>query len=321
MQLLHRSIEIFRLQGLRGYLSAIQRYFLWHPLLDELRWRTHCLFGPKRPIPRNILGHTMLLEPRLGGIHKQLFLYRYREVECTRIFSEMIPRGAIVADIGANIGYYTLIAAGVAKKVYAFEPSPQSVKLLFENTALNHYGDHVEIHEMAISDSTGTASFSISAVPNHHRLLSTAEGKPKKWIEVPTTTFDEFLKDGEVDVIRMDLEGAEWLVIRGMKNLMARSKRPLRLFMEVHPPLMKRYGGDARTMFDLLFEHGFRIRHIVLFGYKHEYSKSFQNYLRAEYSPRQYVPELSLPPDNQVHDENVRQILENTAVYCLFMQR
>jgi FkbM family methyltransferase len=319
MKLLNRLLRLLKRRGLVG---AILRVLLFYPVFDELRWRAYCLFSFKRPVVKNILGNMMKVEPFLGGLHKELFLYGCREMESTAVFSAMIPEGAIVADIGANIGYYTLIEAKAARKIYAFEPSPVNIDLLRENIAVNGCGDRVEVHELAFSDSIGRASFSTSEVPNHHRLLGAAEEKPKSWIEVRTCTVDEFFKQREVDVIRMDLEGAEWLVFRGMKNMIETSKRPLLIFMEVHGIYIKRYGGDARIMLDYLFEHGFRVCHIMLFGYKHGYSRAVRDYFMAEYCPHQYTPGTSKQATLQIMNyKELSHLIQNEDDYCLFMQR
>ena len=161
----------------------------------------------------------MVLNLSLGGMHRYLFLYGCYEPECTRIYLDIIPRNAGIVSIGANIGYYTLLEARAASSVYAIEPSPQNVELLKKNISLNQYEDRVEIYELAISDRTGKSSLSVSGAPHHHRLLGSTEIQPEEdCIEVKTTTLDDFLIDKEVDVINMDIEGAEWLAINGMKD-------------------------------------------------------------------------------------------------------
>ena len=78
----------------------------------------------------------MLLDISQEGIHKHLFLYGCHEPECTRIFRGMLPRGARVVDVGANIGYHVLIEAQMAQKVYAIEPEPRNLRLLRKNIEL-----------------------------------------------------------------------------------------------------------------------------------------------------------------------------------------
>jgi FkbM family methyltransferase len=288
--------------------------------MDYLRWRIGCILLSGRPVKKNILGKPMLLEPRLGGIHQELFLYGRRETECTAFLPNWIPAGAIVADVGANIGYYALIESDRAAKVYAIEPSPQNLNLLKDNLALNNCTDRVEVHQIAISNNSGKALFTTSEVPNHHRLLGHSEKTPKNVIEVKATTLDEFIGDRDVDVIRMDIQGAEWLVLQGMKKILER-KKPLRLFIEVHNRRIGNYGGDARTMYDFLFGQGFRIRAIVLFGYRQGYTRAFPEWLWASCCPHQYVANINLGAADQASDRKLREFIENEDTYNVFMER
>jgi FkbM family methyltransferase len=263
----------------------------------------------------------MVLNLSLGGIHRHLFLYGCLEPECTRIYSEMIPEGARIVSIGANIGYYVLLEARASSKVYAIEPSPQNVALLRRNIALNQYEDRVEIHELAISDRTGKALLSVSGAPHHHRLLGSTEPQHEEdCIEVEITTLDEFLKDKEVDVINMDIEGAEWLAVNGMKSLVSR-KNPLHLFLEVHPELIRHYGGNEHKMLDLLSGFGFRISHIVFFDYQPSVTHPFSSYFKVQVPPHHHAIEFYLPLDIHLMDRDISQRLENLFSYCLFMTR
>jgi len=321
MTLLHRLSEIIKKEGLHGTLSALLRYFTWHPVIDILYWYIWCLFTFKTQVIRNISGHKMKLEPWLGGIHRHLFLYGIHEKESSRIISSIISAETNVVDIGGNIGYFTLIEAKKAGKVYVLEPSPGNIRLLRENIALNSYQNHVEVFELAASDKNGRSRFSTQELPNHHRLLGTEEEKSSGWIEVQTITLDELSREREIDFIRMDVEGAEWLIIQGMKELITGNRKPLSIFMEVHANKIKLYGGDAKSMFDFLFEHGFHIRHIIGFGYKHGYSKYLPDYFMVKAWPPQYTPEITIPAENQANDKELRWFLENKNIYCLLLER
>lgn len=226
MNLLSRSIEIVRNHGLREYVLAIRRYLLWRPVADQIWWYANRLVRSGSIVTRDVQGYRMRLDSSKKGIHQQLLLYGCHEPESARVFMGMLPRDARVVDIGASIGYYVLMEAQVAQKVYAIEPKPQNIERLRENIELNSCSDRIEVHELALSDTAGKALFSISDLPNQHRLRPLSDAQQDRCIEVATTTLDEFLKDKEVDAVRMDLEGAEWLVVRGMKDIL-RGNKPL----------------------------------------------------------------------------------------------
>ena len=149
-------------------------------------------------------------------------------------------------------------------------------------------------------------------------MRSPRDGKQAKCIEVATTTLDEFLKDKEVDVIRMDLEGAEWLVLHGMTGIL-RGNKPLVLFMEVHPKLTKDYGGDARTMLSILLASGFHMRYLAVFRPSSLFS--LRRYVKPRTLPQEQVIECHAPLGDPFLDKNVNRILDESIPYRLFMER
>ena len=318
MGLLGRSLEIVRGRGLRAYTQAIRRFLLWHPVADEIRWRANRLVRAQPRVVKDIQGRRMLLDISRKGIHKYLFLYGCHEPESSRVFRRMLPKDARVVDIGANIGYYVLMEAQVARKVYAIEPELQNLELLRENIELNSFGDRVEVYQLALSDTVGKASLSISDFPNQHRLQAPCDPPLARYVEVATTTLDEFLKDKEVDVIRMDLEGAEWLVLKGMTAALTGDKA-LALFIEVHPVLMKDYGGDAATLLKLLLDSGFKIRHLVVD--RPAASFPIRRSIKAWALPEEQAIEFNNSPGNTLSDKDLSRILDASMTFRLFMER
>ncbi len=150
-------------------------------------------------------------------------------------FMHARPRpGEIVADIGANIGAYTLRYArmvGHLGTVFAFEPEPHTFRLLTDNMRLN-FAVNVVPMRFAIGDYDGTASFHISpTVTNHSLVYSHPRGQE---LQVPIRMLDTALLNGHVDFIKVDAEGAEMQVLRGAKNILE-GLHP-RLQIEVHHP-------------------------------------------------------------------------------------
>jgi len=199
----------------------------WTRVSNSLRWRpVTILSGPARGMRINLHGSAVAFatgtaEPRLQSA----------------LTSELRP-GATFFDIGANVGFMTLIAArlvGPSGRVLAFEPVPANAAAIRENVALNGI-DWVEVHETAIARSTGNASLIISDVSAFSRLATVnVPTGARESIEVPVTSIDEFLAGGghpAPDVVKIDVEGAELEVIEGMRRTLA-EHHPV-LLCEVH---------------------------------------------------------------------------------------
>jgi FkbM family methyltransferase len=137
-------------------------------------------------------------------------------------------KGAVVVDVGANVGWYTLLACKLgAKKVFAFEPNPRMVELLKMSVAVNGYKDRVSITQAACLAYAGAAVFTVDPreVGGGH-----IGGAGAATSTVDTVRLDEVIPD-RVDIIKIDVEGYEPEVIAGAAKLL--ESRP-RIFLEHH---------------------------------------------------------------------------------------
>jgi FkbM family methyltransferase len=174
-----------------------------------------------------------------------------------------IQPGMVIVDVGANIGLYTLIAArltGYSGKVISFEPSPRIFALLRDNVQVNGFLESgiIDLRQVALSDSSGVAPFTVYPKDSgHSTLFRGPEGCQQ--IEVQTDTLDRALSAiPKVDVIKIDAEGAEPFILRGMRETLKRNPR-LRLFIEFAPPHLQNAGVDPSKFLDELAEAGFEI--------------------------------------------------------------
>jgi FkbM family methyltransferase len=143
---------------------------------------------------------------------------------------ELSP-GMVVYDIGANIGFFTMIAAravGPQGRVLAFEPLPENVRWLRHNVDINDFGQ-VEIVEAAVGAREGTAAFESGNTAVWARISDTGEH------EVRVLSIDDGIAAGSLpvpDVVKMDIEGAEVDALDGMRETLARH-RPT-VIVELH---------------------------------------------------------------------------------------
>ena len=142
-----------------------------------------------------------------------------------------VPSGNVFYDVGAHVGYYTLLAAnlvGQEGKVYSFEPLARNVMYLNRHLQLNKISN-VEIIEAAVSESSGNATFMEGVQHSMGRMSSDGA------IQVPTVSLDELVLDGKIknpDVIKIDVEGAEYEVLMGSQRII-REINPI-IFLATH---------------------------------------------------------------------------------------
>lgn len=190
-------------------------------------------------------GQTLTIQSGLlEGMKFRRFMHTYNpayfagdyEQELQESFRSLIRPGQVVYDVGANVGFMTLVAArlvGPAGKVVAFEPGPRTARELRAQVRLNRLTT-VTVVECAVSDRAGEAELVTSA---YSVTASLASGPPEDagpaTRRVRTTTLDEAAREfGVPDLIKIDIEGAEILALEGARVLL-RSRRPA-LVVELH---------------------------------------------------------------------------------------
>ncbi|MBI2857825.1 MAG: FkbM family methyltransferase [Chloroflexi bacterium] len=196
---------------------------------------------------RNILGSKMYLDLADPGVSRELIADGVREVISVASVMKELREGQAVVDVGGNIGYYALLESrqvGPRGKVYAIEPVPANRELLRRNIELNGLSN-IEVHELAISDRNGVLPINLTRQRNWHSLSSFQgsvmdHGSMGRKLPVQTVTLDDFLKDKPYPAaIRMDAQGHEYEIFKGMKGILEK-RLPLTIFIEFHFGLLKR---------------------------------------------------------------------------------
>ncbi len=238
----------------KGFGSFAIVYKIYSTLFEHL--------GPRDITLVDVQGNKMYLNPSGKGVSLSLLTKgTYEEFE-TELFKKEVKKGMIVLDIGANIGYYTLIAAnlvGENGKIFAFEPEPNNFALLKKNVEINGYKNVILIQK-AVSDICGmTKLFLSSEDESAHGMFKVNN---RKSITIETITLDEFFNKGQkIDVVKMDIEGAEMLALLGSER-MIRENDKLAIFSEFRPEDIKRSGLSGEDYLAALMEYGFRLFNI-----------------------------------------------------------
>lgn len=142
------------------------------------------------------------------------------EYDKQRRFAKSLSAGEVVFDLGANVGFYTLLASelvGRAGKVIAFEPLPENLTYLHKHLRMNRI-TNVQIFEAAVADSIGVARFRVDR--STMGALST-DGE----LEVKTVSLDRLFEMGQIpppSLIKMDIEGGEYSALLGTRAILER---------------------------------------------------------------------------------------------------
>lgn len=214
------------------------------------------IFPFLKPDFADIQGHKMFLDLKdaLG-----LSVRAYEPLE-TEFVKKEIKKGNVVLDLGAHIGYYTLIFAklvGENGKVIAFEPDPDNFALLEKNVKVNDY-QNVTLVQKVISNKTGKAKLYLSEVTPGHRIYNSVDSHQS--IETETIRLDDYFKnyDGKIDFIKMDIEGAEGEAIQGMTSLLERNEN-VKIMTEFWPSGLEKSGIGPEECLRLPARQGFRL--------------------------------------------------------------
>ena len=173
------------------------------------------------------------------------------EMRKRQAFEAEITPGTVVYDIGANVGYFSLLASVLTGKdgqVYAFEPLPRNIHFLRRHIEINHL-ENVEVIEGAVSDQTGQAFFDLGASTSMGHLAQAGE------IQVEMVSLDEMLDKGDLrppDYIKLDVEGAEYQALSGARKMLERY-HPV-LFIDTHDR------EAHQNTIELLTELGYRFQ-------------------------------------------------------------
>lgn len=249
---------------------------LRNPLLGLLKRTAQALsghgLGRIRPIRALYDGLYQLLKPKQVMVQDHVMWLDDRDsLELatrevyepfeTALFKKHIRKGQVVVDIGANIGYYTLIAArlvGPTGKVYAFEPDPANFILLRKNVEANGYRNVVLVNS-AVSDKTQRMKLFLNPTnKGDHRLYDSKDGRAS--IIVQTLRLDDFFRqlDKKVHFIKMDIQGSEAKAFEGMKGLL-RKNLAVKLVTEFSPGSLKLNGSSPRKYLENLGRSGFKL--------------------------------------------------------------
>lgn len=218
---------------------------------------------PKRHFAYPVRGGRVYLSLGNAPVSLQR-LFRLYEPNKFRNIERMMPPGGVFVDVGANAGDFTVWAArcgGPGARVLAIEAEPENARWLQRTVELNRLGGQVSVVQVAAANSDGETELILtdwngthSIVENelHHEIEMF---QPRGRVKIATRRLDDLIREAGlpgVDVVKIDVEGAELLVLEGAPELLGGSGR-LVLLIDLH------FGVDLEELVNLLSSHGFTI--------------------------------------------------------------
>lgn len=255
---LHERFRL-RLWHARQYLLHTLRVKDWPPARESSAQRR--LAAGKPITTAELAGLKLFVDLRDNGVGRPLYVTRGYEPAETEFLKKTLRSGMTFVDIGANIGYFTCIAAqaiGPRGRVISFEPDQHNFDLLKRNVRRNQL-DNVELHNIALGSESGSVRlFRSDTNFGDHRICSDP-GVTRESIEVRVAALDHCLassKISKIDVIKMDVQGYEHQVTRGMRHALLSSDK-LVVLTEFWPHGIATTGSNPQDFFKEFIDAGF----------------------------------------------------------------
>lgn len=208
--------------------------------------------------------HLHLVYDTSTWYSKKWFFPRYdegkiHEPAATDIFIDQIQKHSTVLDIGGHLGYFSCLAGALAQngQVHVFEMDPKCLKLIRKNLKINGL-DNVSVHNYAVYDAKEVVKIPLFEIPNPGLIVNS--NTAHEHLEVETIVMDDFLAENNInpDFIKIDIEGAEWKALWGMKKTLESGQATL--LVEIHVEILQvNFNTDYKEIIKLLLDCGYTL--------------------------------------------------------------
>ncbi len=240
--------------------------------------------GDYTALIKNKYGHKMYVDTRDLSLTPHLLMDGHWEPWITKLFLTLVKPGMKVVEIGSNMGYYSLLAASRIGKngfVHCFEANPHLCQLLQKNININGYTSRVQCINKAVTNNQDKIKFRIDKnyLGGSYICFSKLQERQDEFVEIidiESTFLDKELgKDYNIDLLKIDAEGAEPLIIQGAESVLEKNK-DLKIIMEFNIDYFTaKYGDrDPEEHLKILRNLGFKINLIDENSHYHPVSNS-----------------------------------------------
>lgn len=207
---------------------------------------------------RTAAGFSMAVNP-YEHVGRYIFVDGVYEEEISKTFCRILKHNDCVLDVGANIGWFSLLSASLVGtgEVHSFEPCTDLAAILSHNVALNGYKNS-HVHRRVVGDKVGTVRFYQCSGQNMGLSSIRDLGGLSTMTTAESLTLDSILGTlPPVTLVKIDVEGAEHKVLDGMKELIRRD-RPY-LILEVNDVFLKEMGSSETMILEFLADSGYEV--------------------------------------------------------------
>lgn len=250
------------------------KFFIGHAVAQSISnsERVCTYMGDSRALTRTIYGHKMYVKTTDLSLAPHILLDGFWENWITKVFIREVQPGMVVCDIGANIGYYSLLAAasvGERGHLHCFEANPDVCEILFQNLDINGFLSRTTVVNKAVFSELGDIEFNVcekhqgsSSLFLDQNVAEAFQDSLKK-IKVKAISLDDYFPAGsKVDFIKVDAEGAEPDIFKGAKRVLNENKN-IKVMMEWSLALLDRPGMTPLDFWNLIQGYGFKAYRIA----------------------------------------------------------
>lgn len=267
---------------MRYFPLAVGKQALWDRVIDPyLAWERY-EFDAATVFGRRMRGDTRDI------LQQYIYYFGVWEPNLTRWIARTLNPGETFVDVGANIGYFTLLASSLVERhgtVIAVEPSPRLFEALRETLALNRIENTRLVNMAALDRETRVALY--RGTEYHSGLTTTREERGLELeCEVAAAPLSKILQPEEARsarLVKIDVEGAEWSAIQGALPLLRNGRSDLEVIVEIDPELLSLEGRKPRELIESFADHGF-----------HAYR------IENDYSPEAYLADAPPQPPERL---------------------
>ena len=247
--------------------GSLTRVLIWIFNTESIRKISVCLFHHlhfKNPVRLKVGVHFLFTQRFDRLLAMVSWKFGFLEKHETKLMKSFIEPGMNVIDIGANIGHYSLHFSrwvGRKGKVFAFEPENENYSMLCLAKKKNGY-ENLTVENAAVGATTEATSIYVNPIHGgDHRIVNPYHGCQKTCVMMRSLD-DYFSNTDHIQFIKMDIQGAEYFALTGMKNLILREKK-IALFTEFTPFLLKEAGCNPKLFLEEIKALNFTIMMIT----------------------------------------------------------